>query len=85
MSEERTAKDAAEALPYEEVVARLTHTVERLEKGELSLEEQIRAFEDGVALVRRGHALLDAAEKKVEQLLEDDRTAGFDAPGGEEG
>jgi exodeoxyribonuclease VII small subunit len=65
---------------YEEIVARLSKVVERLEGGGLSLEESIAAFEDGVRLARAGAQKLDEAEKKVELLLENDRTQPF-APG----
>jgi exodeoxyribonuclease VII small subunit len=62
---------------YEEIVARLTRVVERLEGGGLSLEESIAAFEEGIQLARAGAARLDEAERKVEVLLEGDRTAPF--------
>lgn len=68
-------------MPYEKVVEKLTATVEKLEKGDLALEAQITAFEEGVKLVRRGQSLLDAAEKKVEKLLENDSVAPFEARG----
>jgi len=51
--------------------------VERLEGGGLSLEESIAAFEDGIKLARAGAAKLEEAERKVEVLLEGDRTAPF--------
>ena len=62
---------------YEEIVTRLSKVVERLEGGGLSLEESIAAFEDGVRLARAGAQKLDEAEKKVELLLENDRTQPF--------
>ncbi len=64
---------------YEEIVARLAKVVERLEGGGLSLEESIAAFEEGVRLARAGASKLDEAEKKVELLLENDRTQPFAA------
>lgn len=70
---------AVEEAPYEQVMERLTATVEALERGDLTLEEQIRRFEEGVRLVRRGQALLDAAERKVEVLLQGDATAPFES------
>ena len=66
---------------YEEIVARLSKVVERLEGGGLSLEESIAAFEDGVRLARAGAQRLDEAEKKVELLLENDRTQPFASAG----
>ena len=70
---------------YEEIVARLSKVVERLEGGGLSLEESIAAFEDGVRLARAGAQRLDEAEKKVELLLENDRTQPFASTGEGEG
>ncbi len=66
------AKDAAkraQELGYEEVVARLEEVVKRLEAGNLPLEESLKAFEEGIGLVRAGEARLGEAEKRVEQLL----------------
>lgn len=60
--------DVAE-LGFDAVVARLRAVVERLEAGQLGLEEALAVYEEGVTLTRRGHALLDAAEKKVELLV----------------
>ena len=62
---------------YEEIVARLAKVVERLEGGGLSLEESIAAFEEGIRLARAGATKLEEAERKVEVLLEGDRTAPF--------
>jgi exodeoxyribonuclease VII small subunit len=57
---------------YAEVVGKLEDVVKRLEGGELSLEESLKAFEEGIGLVKRGEALLVAAEKRIDQLLEED-------------
>ena len=62
---------------YEDIVARLAKVVERLEGGGLSLEESITAFEEGIRLARAGAARLEEAERKVEVLLDGDRTAPF--------
>jgi exodeoxyribonuclease VII small subunit len=62
---------------YEEIVQRLSKVVERLESGGLSLEESVAAFEEGIRLARAGAAKLEEAERKVEVLLEGDRTAPF--------
>ena len=66
---------------YEEILQRLGRVVERLEGGGLSLEESIAAFEEGIRLARTGAGKLEEAEKKVELLLEGDRTAPFPASG----
>jgi len=57
---------------YAQVVERLEDVVKRLEGGQLSLEDSLKAFEEGIGLVKRGESLLTAAEKRIEQLLEAD-------------
>ena len=47
----------------------LESIVEKLESGELSLEESLSAFEDGIRLSRICSKQLDAAEKKIEILV----------------
>ena len=54
---------------FDDILTRLRSIVERLEGGNLSLEESLSSFEQGMELCRRGAAILDAAEKKVEVLL----------------
>jgi exodeoxyribonuclease VII small subunit len=46
----------------------LEEIVTRLESGTLPLEEALRAFEDGVGLVRRLNEKLNEAERRVELL-----------------
>jgi exodeoxyribonuclease VII small subunit len=54
---------------FDHVVERLKSLVEKLEHGSLSLEDSLKTFEEGVSLARKGHAILDAAEKRVELLV----------------
>ena len=63
------AQAAAEAPGFEEALKRLTTIVERLESGDLSLEQSLSLFEEGTRLSRTSQAKLDAAEKRVEELL----------------
>ncbi len=61
---------------YADVVGRLEAIVQALEAGDLSLEDSLARFAEGVQLVKSGEQLLSDAEKKVEQLLSDEgRTA----------
>jgi exodeoxyribonuclease VII small subunit len=54
---------------FETAIQRLTEIVQTLERGDLSLEESLRLFEEGVKLSRASQERLDVAEKRVEQLL----------------
>lgn len=57
-------------LIFEAALAELEALVGRLEQGELSLEQSLQCFEQGIALARGCHQILQDAEQKVEQLLE---------------
>ncbi|PAU85740.1 exodeoxyribonuclease VII small subunit [Pseudomonas jilinensis] len=57
-------------IDFEQSLTDLQALVERLESGELSLEESLTAFEQGVALTRDCQQALTQAEQKVQQLIE---------------
>jgi exodeoxyribonuclease VII small subunit len=58
---------------FEEALAALETIVERLEKGELSLEESLKLYEEGIRLSRLCHGKLEEAEGKIEMLLKNAR------------
>lgn len=58
------------AVDFEQSLGELQKLVERLESGELSLEESLGAFEQGVVLTRDCQQALTQAEQKVQQLVE---------------
>jgi exodeoxyribonuclease VII small subunit len=69
VSSEQAPKSEQADLGFDDLVSRLREVVGRLESGNLSLEDSLAAYEEGVALARRGHDLLDRAEKRVELLV----------------
>ncbi|HEY0766497.1 MAG TPA: exodeoxyribonuclease VII small subunit [Steroidobacteraceae bacterium] len=54
---------------FEQALAELEGLVERLERGDLPLDEALKTFERGIALTRHCQASLQAAQQKVEILL----------------
>ncbi len=56
---------------FEQALTELEGIVNRIEEGELSLEESLAAFEKGVQLTRDCQKALDEAEQKVEILTAD--------------
>jgi exodeoxyribonuclease VII small subunit len=70
---------------FDQVLAQLRGIVERLEGGNLSLEQSLAAFEEGVKLSRTGARILDAAEQRVEILLKDESGAERAVPFGNGG
>jgi exodeoxyribonuclease VII small subunit len=65
-----------EAPSFEESLDELERLVERMESGEMSLEESLGAFERGIALTRSCQQALQAAEQKVEILTAKTADAG---------
>lgn len=53
---------------FETSVARLDEIVRKLERGDLPLEDSLKLFEEGTALVKSCSKLLDEAELKVVKL-----------------
>ncbi len=62
---------ASEKRKFEDDLKELEAIVDRLDSGEMALEESISAFERGVGLVKRLNQRLDEVEKKVEVLVRD--------------
>jgi exodeoxyribonuclease VII small subunit len=56
---------------FEAALAELESIVQRLEQGELSLEESLRQFERGVVLTRSCQKALRQAEQKIQVLTRD--------------
>lgn len=66
---------------FDQVMSRLEALVGKLEKGDLPLEDALKAFEEGVSLVRRGQSRLETMERRVEQLMADGSVAPLAAQG----
>lgn len=53
---------------FEKSIAELEAIVTQLEKGELSLEDSLKQFEQGISLARTCQETLNQAEQKIEML-----------------
>ncbi len=76
----RTSAASASSAPqpplaFEEALGRVDAAVAALEGGQLSLDEALTIYEEGVRMARRCHELLDAAQLRVQRLSTTD--AGF--------
>lgn len=61
---------AKKSYPFEESLAKLEALVEKMESGELSLEDSLSTFEEGIQLTRSCQEALKKAEQKVQLLME---------------
>lgn len=68
----KKAPESATPFDFEGSMKRLETIVEELESGDLSLEDSIARFEEGVKLSRGLTTRLDEAEKRIERLVEND-------------
>ncbi|SKC72256.1 exodeoxyribonuclease VII small subunit [Maledivibacter halophilus] len=57
---------------FEENMTRLKEVVKLLEEGNLSLEESLKCFEEGIGLYRFCNEVLNNAEQRISLLIEDD-------------
>lgn len=65
----QTSADTDDRPSFETTLRELETLVDRLEGGELALEDSLSLFERGMKLAGHGNEILDAAEKRVEILL----------------
>jgi exodeoxyribonuclease VII small subunit len=54
---------------FEEAMAKLEALVRKMETGDMTLEESLKAFEEGIRLSRLCASRLDDAERRVEMLI----------------
>jgi len=59
-------------IKFEDALQRLEQIVDRLEAGNLPLEDSLKVFEEGVGLARRCSRYLEDAEKRIELLTRDE-------------
>lgn len=69
-----------ESLTFEQAMEQLESIVDRVESGQIGLEQALAEYERGVALVRRCREVLERAELRVEELSK--LAASADAPSG---
>ena len=69
MTEDRTAQNVQDET-FEALYERLQVLTDRLEAGELSLDQSVALYEEGVELARRCQQLLSDVEQRIERLRE---------------
>ncbi len=72
------AKRSVKTPDFETALAELEALVEKMEQGDLSLDESLQQFERGVQLTRSCQQALKDAEQKVQVLLEKDGQASLE-------
>lgn len=65
----------SDRMKFEDILSKLESIVEMLEKGDLTLEESLSAYEEGIKLSRICLKQLDEAERKIEILTKGENGA----------
>lgn len=63
-------KKKLEDIPFEEYLRKLEKIVQRLEEGELTLDESVKTYEEGMNISKICLEKLNETKKKIEQLIE---------------
>ncbi len=78
MEKKSQQPNEATDLNFEEAIAELTDIVDKVEQGEIPLEESLRQYEKGMTLIQHCRTVLQQAEQRIEKmsLQEDDLAEG---------
>jgi len=66
----KTSPPKKKGVDFEQSLSTLESLVNRMEQGDMTLEESLLAFETGIALTRECQTRLAAAEQQVSKLIE---------------
>ena len=55
-------------LTYEQAIARVEAIIERIEAGDVGLEESLTQYEQGMALLKRCRTILDKVDQRITEL-----------------
>ena len=59
-------------IKFEDAMQELEAITAKLEKGDLSLDESVASFEEGMKLAKKCNNILEEAEKKIKVLVQKD-------------
>jgi exodeoxyribonuclease VII small subunit len=63
-------QDDISKLSFEQTIKELTSIVQRIEQGEIPLENSLQQYERGMALIKHCRGILQKAEKRIEKIAE---------------
>jgi len=72
MAEKQNNKKEIAKLSFEQAIENLTGIVDRIETGQVSLAESLEQYEKGMAMIKHCRGILLDAEKRIEQIAENE-------------
>jgi exodeoxyribonuclease VII small subunit len=67
MAEKKENNDISK-LSFEQAIKKLTDIVSKIEDGQISLEQSLTQYEQGMELIKHCRGILQKAEKKIEEI-----------------
>jgi len=67
MAEKKENNDISN-LSFEQAIKKLTDIVSKIEDGQISLEQSLTQYEQGMELIKHCRGILQKAEKKIEEI-----------------
>jgi exodeoxyribonuclease VII small subunit len=64
----KKGKDEIRKLSFEESIKRLKETVDKIEQGDIGLQDSLEQYEQGMALIQHCRGILEKAEKRIERI-----------------
>ena len=61
-----------EEINFEEAMKKLEQITAELEKGDLSLDESVKKFEEGIKISKECNKILEDSEKRINILINND-------------
>jgi exodeoxyribonuclease VII small subunit len=72
MAEKKENNDISK-LTFEQAIKKLTDIVSKIEQGQISLEQSLAQYEQGMELIKHCRAILQKAEKKIEEIAKQEK------------
>jgi len=69
---ERKPKDDVSKLTFEQAINQLKGIVDRIEQGEIPLQDSLEQYEKGMALIKHCRDILQKAEKRIEKISKEE-------------
>lgn len=71
MADKNKKKDIAQ-LSFEEAIAGLTDIVDKIEQGQIPLQDSLDQYERGMALIKHCRTILQKAEQRIEKITKEE-------------
>ncbi len=65
---EKKRKDDISKLSFEESIRQLKEIVDKIEQGQIPLQDSLDQYEKGMSLIKRCRSILQKAEKRIEKV-----------------